>query len=378
MIRIEPDFIPTVLDDLTAQGASDIQFRTNQPPLICLHGLWKPMIEYAPLTATDIEAIHAKICRDDRWQTFPEHGPWDADYRTSSQTNNFRVSAGKEQGRLYLVLRPLPRETPTFEHLKTLDDLIGAPDRSSHIQGAFIRALSAKRGLVLVTGATGSGKSTTLAACVEYLNLHHHYNIITIEDPTEFTFRSKKSQVIQRETGVDTGSFSSALRAALRQKPNVILVGEMRDAETMEAAFRAASTGHLVLSTMHNNEVVQVIERITNEFPPEQQNRVKFQLSEVLVGVFAQQLLPTLTGGRQVVHEVMLLDQPTRALLRGEDYQQALRDALRVKNDVGNRLMDEEILRCYQEQLISEDVAMEFAINPMQLEKDLHKPQVNR
>ncbi|ULH18085.1 PilT/PilU family type 4a pilus ATPase (plasmid) [Deinococcus sp. KNUC1210] len=373
---VGPDNIAQVLDDLTALGSSDIQFKTGQPPLINLNGAWQPQLQYALLTGQTVEQIHQKICKDSRYLKISDQQTWDADYRTSTAISNFRVSGGKELGRPYLVLRPLPREIPSFDKLRLLDDEIGVPkskDGSSkaHLTDGFQYVLRQKRGLILVTGPTGSGKSTTLASFVNYLNQHRPYNIITIEDPVEFVFRSHQSHILQREVGVDTDSFSTALRASLRQKPDVILVGEMRDAETINAAFRAAATGHLVMSTLHNNEAAQTIERIINEFPADQQLRVRHQLSEVLVGIFAQQLVPTLTGGRQMILESMVLTNSMRNVLRpnadkkgGDGYLQALRDKLTENNPHGSRSMDNELRRAVDAGLIADEVAQEYAISP--------------
>lgn len=370
MIHVTSENVGTVLDDLTRAGASDIQFKTGQPPLIALHGAWKPQTQYAPLTGDDVMTVHHKLCRDTRYRDIPDTQPWDADYRTSTSTSNYRVSGGKEHGRPYLVLRPLPRVIPGFTELKLLDDeLGGTPDGVGHLTDGFQYVLKQKRGLILVTGPTGSGKSTTLASFVDHVNRTQCHNIITIEDPIEFVFRSKQSQILQREVGVDTSSFSGALRAALRQKPDIILVGEMRDAETINAAFRAAATGHLVLSTLHNNESAATVERIINEFPAEEQGRARHALSEILVGIFAQQLVPTTDGKRQVIHEAMVLTSNMRSIIRPSEksdasYLQTLRDALKTRNPYGNRSMDAELRRAMHAGIISEDVAKEYAIQP--------------
>ncbi|MCD0159894.1 PilT/PilU family type 4a pilus ATPase [Deinococcus sp. 14RED07] len=370
MIPVTPENISTVLDDLTRAGASDIQLKTGQPPLIALHGAWTPQTQYALLTGNDVTNLHQKLCRDTRYRDIPDSQPWDADYRTSTSLSNFRVSGGKEHGRPYLVLRPLPREIPSFNELRLLDDEMGeAPHGVGHLTEGFKWVMRQKRGLILVTGPTGSGKSTTLASFVDHVNRTQCHNIITIEDPIEFVFRSKRSQILQREVGVDTGSFSGALRAALRQKPDIILVGEMRDAETINAAFRAAATGHLVLSTLHNNESAATVERIINEFPAEEQNRARHALSEILVGIFAQQLVPTTTGKRQVIHEAMVLTSNQRSIIRpnGETdngYLQSLRDTLKARNPYGNRSMDNELKRAVAAGIISEEVAQEYAIQP--------------
>ena len=377
-LPVSPDGIHLMLDDLTTLGASDIKLVTGQRPLANIMGAWHPQTQYDILGGDTVGMLHAKLCKNPRWKDIPSEGVWDADYRTSTANYNFRVSAGKENGRPYLVLRPLPREIPTFDKLRLLDDTLGTPpSHTVHLTEGLEYAMRQKRGLVLVTGPTGSGKSTTLASCVNYINQTRQYNIITIEDPIEFVFRANKSHIVQREVGSDTESFSMALRAALRQKPDIILVGEMRDAETIDAAFRAAATGHLVLSTLHNNEAAQTVERIINEFPPEAQNRAKHQLSEVLVGIFAQQLVPTTDGGRQVIHEAMVLTPPQRSIIRpkegstGGGYLQQLRDTLHHKNTLGSRSMDKELLRAVKADVIDPDVALEFAIMPDQLAKEL-------
>ncbi len=367
---VNQDNIHNVLDELTRNGASDIQFKVGHPPLAYQQGVWNPQSQYEALVGDTVMHIHQKICRDDRYRTVPDSLPFDGDYRTSSSHHHFRVSVGKEQGRLFLSLRPLPRDVPDFERLRLLDDELGQPAGKGHLTAGFQYVLKQKRGLILVTGPTGSGKSTTLASFVDHVNQTRAYNIITIEDPIEFVFRSRKSHIIQREVGVDTTSFSDALRAALRQKPDIILVGEMRDAETINAAFRAAATGHLVLSTLHNNEAAQTIERIINEFPTNEQVRVRHQLSEVLVGIFAQQIVPTIQGSRQVIHEGMVITPNMRGIMRprenepGGAYLQTLRDTLEQNNPLGNRSMDSELRRAVAAGLIHEDVALEYATRP--------------
>ncbi len=368
-IPVQAENIQTVLDDLTHKGASDIQLKTGHRPLAYIHGDWLPQLEYDAIHGDGVEAIHQVLCKDGRYRAVQD-GPFDGDYRTSSLQNHFRVSAGRESGRMFLSLRPLPKDIPALHDLHLLDDVIGEPPPGfGALTAGFDYVLRQRRGLILVTGPTGSGKSTTLASFVNHLNHSRHYNIITIEDPIEFAFKSAKSQILQREVGVDTDSFGSALRAALRQKPDVILVGEMRDRPTIEAACRAAATGHLVMSTMHNNEAPAAIERIVNEFPAGEQVRVRHMLSEVLLGVFAQELVPTVAGGRQVIHESMVLTPELRASIRpkagennGGDYLQNIRDNMRTKNQYGSRLLDSELRRAVDYGLIEESVAFEYCI----------------
>ncbi|CAM3665794.1 Twitching motility protein PilT [Deinococcus saxicola] len=369
MQKVDSQTIHDVLDDLTAAGASDIQLKTGHPPLANMHGQWAAQHHYEALSGETVTEIHRKLCRDERYRDVPPEC-FDGDYRTSSRQNHYRVNASKEQGRLCLSLRPLPRTIPTFDDLHLIDDELGAPDGRAHLTVGMKYALSQPSGLILVTGRTGSGKSTTLASMVGWLNKERQYNIVTIEDPTEFVFRPVKSHFIQREVGVDTVSFSAALRAALRQKPDVILVGEMRDRETIEAALRAADTGHLVMSTVHNKEAAATVERIINEFPAEEHGRIRHQLSEVLTAVIYQQILPTLAGGRQIFHEMMVLTPEMRSIIRPKDgssggnYLEDLRAQMHNRNPLGNRSMDGELRRAADAGIIDPDVARAAAIKP--------------
>lgn len=368
--NITPENISNVLNALTERGASDIRLQTGHPPLAEINGRWSPQTEYEGLPGDTVLAIHRKLCRDERYLNPQDNLPFDGDYRTSTGVWNFRVSGGKENGRLFLSLRPLPREVPNFDKLRLLDDTIGEPPpHTSHLTEGFKYVLAQKRGLILVSGATGSGKSTTLASLIQYINCNYPYNIVTIEDPIEFVFRPRESQFIQREVGVDTKSFSMGLRAALRQKPNIILVGELRDAETMDAAFRAAATGHLVLATVHNIETAQIIERILNEFPADQHTRVRYAMAETLLAAFAQQIVPTIGGGRQVIHEALVLTPESRSILRPKEgqsggYLQELREVLTTKNPYGSRSMDRELKRAVIAGLITEEEAYAHAVHP--------------
>jgi twitching motility protein PilT len=295
------------LDELLARavdaGASDIHLKFGQPPMFRVDGAVGPMPGARPLDSDDLTALlnTAASAAPHRLATFRETGELDASYETEQETR-FRVNAMKQRGSTSMVFRFIPRNIPGF------DDL--------HMPSGIQRLAEMHHGLVLVTGATGAGKSTTLAAMVRHINKSRTEHIVTIEDPIEFIHSDERCIVNQREVGIDTGSFGEALRRALRQDPDTILIGELRDAETAQTALQAAESGHLVLSTMHTVDAAETIGRLVEFFPTAKQQMIRSILAGVLRGVISQRLLPRRDGGRIAAVEVMVTNERIADLIR--------------------------------------------------------------
>ena len=274
------------------------------------------------------------------------------------KVGRFRCNISSQRGQLFFVLRTVSRAIMTFEDLKLPREQL-------------IKLASITRGMVLVTGVTGSGKSSTLATMVNYINHHMNKHIITIEDPIEYVFKDKRSIITQREIGSDTRSFPDAIRAAMRQAPDVLMIGEMRDKETMEASIHAAETGHLVFSTLHTVNAQQTVERIINYFPPHQHELIRMQLSMVLEGVVAQRLGPRKGGtGRVPAVEMMIKSPSIRDMLR-EGRTTDLYKCMAESEYFGCQTFNQSIRQLYQDDLLSLEDAMKLADNPEELKMEL-------
>lgn len=286
---------------MTEVKASDLHLKVGRPPVFRIHGKLKPSEDIDRLTATDIEDYLFDILSDNEQETLRKMFGIDVAYSLPG-ISRFRVNIFYQRGTLAMVIRTIPFKIASLEEL-------GAP--------SVVRDLaSTNAGLVLLTGPAGSGKSTTMAAMIEHINHTYEKQIITIEDPIEFLFRDDKSSIIQREVGQDTTSFTEGLRMVFRQDPDVIVIGEMRDLETISTAMSAAETGHLVISTLHTVDAAQTIDRIIDSFPQTQQRQVRIQLSQILKGVVSQRLIPLKEGtGRIAAVEVMTNTPATSDLL---------------------------------------------------------------
>ena len=295
------------LDELLGRavsaGASDIHLKVNQPPMLRVDGAIRPMEGMPTLTTDDLTALLqiAGSAAPHRLATFRETGELDASYETAHDTR-FRVNAFRQRGMVSIAMRFIPRTIPSFEDL--------------HMPPGIRRLAETHHGLVLVTGATGAGKSTTLAAMVRHINKTRSEHIVTIEDPIEVIHPDENCIVNQREVGIDTGSFSEALRRALRQDPDTILIGELRDSETATTALQAAESGHLVLSTMHTVDAAETIGRMVEFFPSDKQPMIRSIMAGVLRGVISQRLLPRKGGGRIAAVEVMVTNERIADLIR--------------------------------------------------------------
>lgn len=329
-------------------GASDVHLTVGIPPRMRLHGGLKELPE-KPLTAEDTMAAVRSILNEKQMEEFLKKGEYDMSFSLPGM-GRYRVNAFRRQGTAALALRLVSTEIPDPESL-------GVP-------ASIIDLYQKKRGLVLVTGPTGSGKSTTLAAVIHKVNTCRDAHIITLEDPIEYLHPHRMSMVNQREIGQDTLSYANALRAALREDPDVILVGEMRDYETISVAVTAAETGHLVLSTLHTIGAASTVDRIIDVFPPHQQQQIRVQLANVLEAVISQQLIPTMDGeGRVAAFEVMHANHAVRNLIReGKSHQ--LASVMQTNRKLGMITMDDAIIQLFYEGKIDREMAIQFAQDP--------------
>lgn len=335
-------------------GASDIHLRVGDPPVYRVRGTLAPL-KYDRLTPTDTLAITTLIIQDPdvraKLDTLQEY---DTSYSIPGIAR-FRVNVHRQRGSLSLVLRIIPQEIPTIEGL-------GIPP--------VIRAIAEnERGLVLVTGATGSGKSSTLAAMIRHINETRRVHIVTIEDPIEFLHRDIKCHINQREVGTDTGSFGQALRRVLRQDPDVILIGEIRDLDTLDTALKAADTGHLVFSTLHTTDATQTINRILSFYPPHQQNEVRFALSNALAAVVSLRLVPRADKpGRVPACEVLMNTAAVREQIRDVSKTLNIPDLIREGTvQYGMQSFDQSLMSWYTKHVISYENALFYATNPNEL-----------
>jgi twitching motility protein PilT len=331
--------------------ASDIHLKAGVPPIYRIDGTLRPLPKAPRISPEQTEQITEEIMNDMQRERFESAGEVDLAYGVPG-LGRFRVNAFTQRGSVSLVFRAIPFD------IKNLDDLLLPP--------VIKKMAMANRGIILVTGATGSGKSTTLAAVIDYINANRKSHIITIEDPIEFLHRDKKSIINQREIGSDTQGFQPALKSALRQDPDVILVGEMRDHETIETALTAAETGHLVLSTLHTVDATETINRIISVFPPFQQRQVRIQLAAVLRGVISMRLVPRLDGkGRVPAVEIMVASARVRQMIDDKDQTKALPEAIQQGYEsYGMQTFDQALMGLLRQKRISFEEAMRQCSNP--------------
>ncbi|HEX2835430.1 MAG TPA: PilT/PilU family type 4a pilus ATPase [Thermoanaerobaculia bacterium] len=336
---------------------SDLNFSVGRPPQVEVDGQLVPVnFPGLPrLTPFQTEMIAMHMLRGDRelTRTLLTNGSVDLSYSIPRKTR-FRVNVFAQRGTYAIVLRVIPEGVPTLDMLKLPRELHNIP--------------KLKNGIVLVTGPTGSGKSTTLAALINEINQNYAYHIITIEDPVEYMHKHVKSTVNQREIGADTKTFSLALRAALRQAPKVILIGEMRDVETIEIAMEAAETGHLVLSTLHTIDAAKTVDRIIGVFPKDQEPQIRTRLSQSFRYIISQRLLPKIGGGRVAALEVLKSTMRTRDyIVKGESEGRSLSDAMHDGSVDGMQTFDDEIEKLWQQGVVSKETALAYATNPTNL-----------
>ncbi len=347
--------LPDLLRKMTEMGGSDLHLSTNSSPQVRVHGHLAALPGFATLSPSDTKRLAYSVLTDAQKHRFEENLELDFSFGLKGMSR-FRANLFNQKGAVGAVFRAIPYEIRTF-------DALGLPTVVSDL-------CKKPRGLVLVTGPTGSGKSTTLAAMIDKINIDRHDHILTIEDPIEFLHNHKNCVVNQREVAADTHSFGNALRTALRQDPDVVLVGEMRDLETIEMALRIAETGHLTFATLHTNSAYSTINRIIDVFPAEQQAQVRTQLSLVLEGILCQSLLPKATGdGRCMALEILVPNAAIRNLIREDKIHQIYSMMQTGQDKFGMQTFNQALATLYHKRQISLETAMGRSSNPDELKE---------
>jgi twitching motility protein PilT len=349
-----------LLKTLVEAGGSDLHITTNTAPMIRVDGKLKPL-DVPPLSAIDTKQLCYSVLTDTQKHKFEEENELDLSFGVKG-LSRFRGNVFVQRGAVAGVFRVIPYKVLTFEEL-------GLPP--------VIKDLSEKpRGLILVTGPTGSGKSTTLASIIDFININRKEHIVTIEDPIEYLHPHKGCLVNQREVGADTKGFKNALKYVLRQDPDVVLVGELRDLETIEAALTLSETGHLCLATLHTNSCAQTINRIVDVFPPYQQTQIRAQLSFVLEGVMSQALIPKIGGGRVMSLEIMVPNPAIRNLIREDKVHQIYSQMQVGQEKFGMQTMNQSLYSLYSRRQITLDDAMGRSSDPDELRQMVNNPSI--
>lgn len=348
-----PIKIEMLLEEVIKKKASDLHLQVGLPPILRIDGGLRPASYNQPLSEQDVETMVFALLEEDQKQILLRDKEFDFSF-AFGDLGRFRVNAFHEKGNLAAAMRLIPRDIKSIEQLglpKIIEKFANYP-----------------RGLVLITGPTGSGKSSTLAALVEKINSERSAHIITVEDPIEYLHQSKNALIVQREVHYDTFSFSAALRSALREDPDVVLIGEMRDLETIAAAITIAETGHLVFATLHTNNASQSIDRMVDVFPPHQQQQVRTQLSNILMAVVSQRLIPATGGGRVAAAEILIATPAARNIIReGKNYQ--LEAVIQTGSQFGMQSMDATLVRLINAGQITYEEAHNYAVDPEQLDR---------
>lgn len=345
--------IESLLEEVIKKKASDLHLQVSLPPMLRVDGGLVAVTGAPVLDEEKVESLIFAILDDEQKQILLKDKEFDFSF-AFGDLGRFRVNAFHERGNLAAALRLIPNEILTTDQL-------GLPD-------VVKKFADYPRGLVLVTGPTGSGKSTTLAALVHKINAEKAVHIVTIEDPIEFTHKSMKSVIVQREVHYDTYSFSAALRSSLRQDPDVVLLGEMRDLETIAAAITIAETGHLVFATLHTNGAAQSIDRMIDVFPPHQQPQIRAQLSNILMGICSQRLVPSIGGGRIAAAEVLVATPAVRNIIReGKTHQ--LEAVIQTGAEFGMQSMDKTLVSLIHAGTITYDEARNVAVDIDELDR---------
>ena len=346
--------IETLFERALEAGASDLHLRVSLPPILRIDGYLIPQADYPPLTNNDITQMLDQIISQEQKDRFSQDKELDFAYALDLKAR-FRINVMRQRKTISIASRMLPFTVPSIDELELpqiCKDLILQP-----------------RGLILITGPTGVGKSTTMAAMIRHLNENRRCNVISIEDPIEYHHQNIKSMIAQRELGEDTNSFHIALIHALRHDPDVIVVGEMRDLDTISAAITVAETGHLVMSTLHTIDAVQTIDRMIDVFPPNQQSQIRLQISQALLAILSQTLLPRAAGkGMIAAFEIVLSNPSIRTLIReGRTYE--IPTYMRIHSEAGAQSLDDALANLVQSCQVTREVAMQKTSDPKRLAK---------
>ncbi len=345
--------IEMLLEEVVKKKASDLHLQVGLPPMLRVYGSLTPVSGTDILSDEAVDTLIFAILDEDQKQILLKDKEFDFSF-AFGDLGRFRVNAFHERGNLAAAMRLIPNDILSIEQL-------GLPP----VVGKFA---DYPRGLVLVTGPTGSGKSTSLAALIHKINMERAVHIITIEDPIEYAHKSNKSVIVQREVHYDTYSFSAALRSALREDPDVVLIGEMRDLETIASAITIAETGHLVFATLHTNSASQSIDRMIDVFPPHQQPQIRAQLSNILMAICSQRLIPAIGGGRIAAAEILAVTPAVRNIIReGKTHQ--LDAVIQTGAEYGMQSMDKTLAKLIHEGTISYDEARNFAVDLDELDR---------
>ena len=350
--------IDEFLKKMVELKGSDAHLKVGKPPGVRISGVIHPQGE-TPLLPEHTRTIARTLLDDGQWKKFEECGDLDCSYAIAGVAR-FRVNVLRQRGSISIIMRYIPTKIPTMDEL-------GLPD--------ICKTLAMKpRGIVFVTGPTGSGKSTTLAAMIDMINSTEQGHILTMEDPIEFLHRDKKCYINQREIGTDTEGFNEALRRALRQDPDVILIGELRDLETIGLAVTAAETGHLVLGTLHTTSAAKTIDRVVNVFPPEQQTQIRMQLAGTLQGIISQILIPKAGGGRVAAFEVLVATDAVRAIIR-ENKMAQLASAMQTGKQFGMQILEDHLNELVATKQITPEEAVSKANIPAAIKSPAGAPR---
>lgn len=349
--------IHQMLELVVSRAASDLHLIAGVPPMLRIDGELTPVPSEAELTPERIDKLLKEVMTAEQIEQLTVNRELDFSLSFSDRAR-FRVNAYTQKQSLAAAFRSIPLDIPAI-------DALGLPPLLHNFT-------SMRQGFILVTGPTGHGKSTTLASMLDEINTTFAEHIVTIEDPIEFVLRPKRSIISQREMNNDTHSWAVALRSVLREDPDVVLVGEMRDYETIAAALTVAETGHLVFATLHTNSASQTVDRVVDVFPSEQQDQVKLQLSNVLEAVISQRLVPAISGGRVVAHEMMLATTAIRTAIReGKTHQ--IDSIIQTSSEVGMNTMEASLAQLVRDGKITIETAKTFAIRPEQLARMVHR-----